>query len=205
MTIRKGEAWGEPGPLPPDGVLARTDREVRAVAEGALVNHGRPPAVGLLGGDLCRTVGGRGDEVRLRSDAAVRLPVDLGHVWLDEREAWFAAHLVARRWWWWGRLFAVVNAQYLGAWDLAPTGHPNDGRLDVVDVSPSMSLRDRLRARSRLPLGTHVPHPAITTRRVTSLDERFDPPLKVWLDGVPEGEVHHLVVKALPDALTVVV
>ena len=29
------------------------------------------PTLGLLGGDLCRTLGGRGDEARLRSRAAV--------------------------------------------------------------------------------------------------------------------------------------
>jgi len=205
VTIRKGEAWGETGPLPDGGVVARSDSDVRAAVEGAR-RAGQPvPAVGLLGGDLCRTVGGRGDEARVRSDTAVRLPVDLGHAWLDGREAWFAAHLVARRSWWRGRLLAVVNAQYLGDWDLAPNGHPNDGRLDVVDVSPSMSLRARLQARRRLPLGTHVPHPAITTRRVTSLEEHLDPPLRVWLDGVAEGEVRHLRVEVAPDALTVVV
>jgi hypothetical protein len=191
--------------LPGEGVLARSDAEARSAVEGAMRQGVPIPAVGLLGGDLCRTVGGRGDEARLRSADAMQLPVDLGHVWLDGREAWFCAHLVARRSWWRGRLLAVVNAQYLGAWDLAPTGHPNDGRLDVVDVADAMGVRDRWQARTRLPLGTHVPHPDITTRRVTSIEEDFEPPLRVWLDGRPEGDVGHVRVECVPDALLVVV
>jgi diacylglycerol kinase family enzyme len=98
-----------------------------------------------------------------------------------------------------------MNAQYLGDWDVAPTGHPNDGRLDVVDASPAFGLRDRWRARSRLLVGTHVPHPGIATRRVRELDEHLDPSLKVWVDGLYEGEVAHLRVECLPDHLTVVV
>jgi diacylglycerol kinase family enzyme len=133
----------------------------------------------------------------------VLVPVDLGRAWLDDREVWFCAHLLARRSWWRGRVLAVMNAQYLGSWDLSPNGHPNDGRLDVVDAGAALGLRDRLRARRRLPLGTHVPHPAIATRRVRALEERFDPPLRVWADGLYEGEVRRLRVECVADALTV--
>jgi hypothetical protein len=204
VTIRKGEPWGTTGALPDGAVVARTDADARLALEAAR-RLGVDAVVGLLGGDLCRTLGGRGDEARLRSPAASRLPVDVGRAWLDGREVVFCAHLVARRSWWRGRLLAVMNAQYLGAWDLAPTGHPNDGRLDVVDVSPEMSLRDRLRARKRLPLGTHVPHPAVATRRVRELDVTFARPLRVWADGLLEGEVTHLRVECAPDALLAVV
>ena len=36
------------------------------------------PTLGLLGGDLCKTLGGPGDEARLRSPEAMTFPVDLG-------------------------------------------------------------------------------------------------------------------------------
>ena len=57
----------------------------------------------------------------------------------------------------------MLNADRIGAWDVAPRAHPNDGQLDVVEVDASMGLRDRWQASRRLATGTHVPHPAIHT------------------------------------------
>ncbi len=204
MTIRKGEDWGTPGALPDGGVLARSDAEVRRLLELAR-REGRPvPAVGLLGGDLCRTVGGRGDEGRIRSDSAVRLPVDVGEALLDGELRRFCAHLVARRGWWRGRAWLAMNAQWLGAWNAAPRAHPGDGLLEVLDAR--VPLNDRLKVRSRLRLGEHLPHPAIATRRVPAAQVALDPPLDVWLDGerVARG-VRSISVRLDPGALTVVV
>src|SRR5687768_11722270 len=137
MPISKGEPWGEPGPLPSHGVIVRSDLEARAVVTAAR-RAGEPvPPLGLLGGDLCRTLGGTGDEARLRSESALQVPIDLGSVLLDGRLHWFVAHLVARRSWLFGRVVVAMNAEHLGGWDVAPSGHPNDGRLDVFDVTMS--------------------------------------------------------------------
>ncbi|HMS87461.1 MAG TPA: hypothetical protein PKE56_03400 [Acidimicrobiales bacterium] len=203
MTIEKGRPWGSAGPLAVDGVVAATDAEVRALVEQAR-QAGRPPAeVGLVGGDLCRTVGGRGDRARLATPAAVRLPVDVAAVTIDGESHWFVAHLVARRSWWRGRVVAVMNAQWIGRWDVAPRSHPNDGLLDLFDGSPS--LDDRWKARRRLITGTHVPHPAIVQRRTDALELELDPPLDVYLDGVKVGRGRHLEIRVEPDALTCVV
>jgi hypothetical protein len=202
MTIERGAAWGLPGRLPAgapvvwdDATLARTARS------GA-------PVVGLCGGDLYRTCGGRpgAGQARMAADDAQHLPVDLGWVRLDGApERPFAAHLVARRSWWHGTLVAVMNAQFLGTWDVAPRGHPNDGRLDVVVVDPAMGVRDRWRARGRLATGTHLPHPAIETRSARSWRIDLPEPLTVWLDGLPVGAASVIEVRCQPDALTVVV
>lgn len=203
MTIEKGRSWGEPGPLAADGVVVRTDAEARAAVEAARRAGGPIPELGLLGGDLCRTVGGRGDEARLRSADAVRLPVDVGSVLVDGRLHRFVAHLVARRSWWRGRVVAVMNAQWIGAWDVAPKSHPNDGLLDVFDGD--LSLDDRWKARRRLLTGTHVPHPGIAQRRVAALQVDFDRPTPVWLDGERVGEARSLAIRIEPDAVTCVV
>jgi diacylglycerol kinase family enzyme len=135
----------------------------------------------------------------------VRVPVDLGAALIDGRLHWFVAHLVARHGWWRGRLVAAMNAEHLGAWDVAPRAHPGDGFLDVVDVSPSFGVGDRLKARSRVRSGTHVPHPLIAERRVPAAQFDLAPPLDVWLDGVRIGPAHSLSVRLEPDALICVV
>ena len=202
MTIEKGEPWGSPGTLPADGLVVRSDAEARAIVERAR-RAGEPvPALGLLGGDLCRTVGGAGDETRLHSDEAVQLPVDLGAVLIDGRLHWFVAHLVARKRWWRGRVYVAMNAEFIGRWDVAPRGHPNDGRLDTFDVT--MSTGERLKARGRLPTGTHLPHPHIKERRVSAAQVEIDG-LDVWLDGERVGPAKSLSIRVEPDAFTVVV
>jgi hypothetical protein len=203
MTIRKGEPWGEPGALPRHGVVVRSDREARDIVTAAR-RAGEPiPPLGLLGGDLCRTLGGTGDEDRLRSPEAMQLPVDLGSVLVDGRLHWFVAHLVARRSWWVGRVVTVMNAQYLGKWDVAPKGHPDDGRLDLLDGSPS--LGQRWQARRRLVTGTHVPHPAIEERRITAVQLDLDRPTPIDLDGEPVGKATTLSIRVEPDALLCIV
>ncbi|NLD78554.1 MAG: hypothetical protein GX643_18040 [Acidimicrobiales bacterium] len=203
MTIEKGAPWGEEGPLAGDGVVVRDDQALRAVVEDAMRSGAPLPEIGLLGGDLCRTVGGRGDAARLRSVDATRLPIDVGRTEIDGVEHWFVAHLVARRSWWRGRVVAVMNAQWIGAWDVAPRSHPNDGLLDVFDGD--LGFDDRIKARHRLPTGTHVPHPGIRQRRVRSLELEFATPTPIHLDGTVAGRVTALSVTLLPDLLTCVV
>lgn len=205
MTIRRGAEWGAQGGLPAGGVVVDGDLAARRVVEATRRAGLSVPPLGLAGGDLCRTLGGRGDRAGLTSDDATRVPVDLGAVLVDGRLHWFVAHLVARASWWRGRIVAAMNAEYLGDWDVAPRAHPGDGRLDVVEVAASMGLADRLRARSRLPAGAHVPHPAISIDRRAAVQIDFDRPTPVWLDGERVGEARRLSVRVEPDALTCVV
>jgi hypothetical protein len=202
MTIEKGQAWGTPGALPTDGVVVRSDAEARAIVEHARRAGDPIPVLGLLDGDLCRTVGGAGDEARLRSAEAVQLPVDVGAVLIDGRLHWFVAHLVARKRWWRGRVYVAMNAEYLGQWDVAPRSHPNDGLLDTFDVT--MSVGDRLKARGRLATGTHLPHRDIKERRVSAVQVDVEG-LDVWLDGERIGPARSLSIRVEPDALQCVV
>ncbi len=203
MTIERGQRWGSAAPLPADGVVVRSDAEVSAVVARALESAAPLPTIGLLGGDLCRTVGGSGDEPRLRSADAVTLPIDVAEVELDGQRKMFVAHVVARRSWWHGEVWAAMNAEWIGDWDVAPRSHPGDGLLDVFDVT--MSIRDRMKARGRLPTGTHLPHPAIDQRRAAAARVEFARPTGVWIDGVKVGDAQSISVRVTGQLVDVVV
>ena len=206
MPITKGGPYGEPGPFPADGIVVRSDAEARHVLEAARKERRPPPVLGLLSGDLHRTLGGsgspRGDEDRLRSNGGVCFPVDLGEVLVDGRLHLFVAHVVARSRLW-TRAFVAMNAQKLGEWNLGPRAHPNDGLLDTYDVHLKPSQLPAVR--SRLHHGAHLPHPGIKERRVGAIQVELERSLTVRVDGEAVGQGRRLAVRVEPDALTVVV
>jgi YegS C-terminal NAD kinase beta sandwich-like domain len=192
MTIRKGEDWGEAVALPPGVVDVATDAEL-----AALVARRDTRPLHLIGGDLLATLGGPGPTSR-------RVPIDVVTIDADGRHMTAIAHVVARsRTWWGGPIVAVMNAERIGAWDAAPRAHPNDGKLDVVEVDASMGVRARWQARLRLPTGIHVPHPAIRMVRVTARTWTFERPLRLWVDGVEHGTVRSLGVAIEPDGASI--
>jgi diacylglycerol kinase family enzyme len=159
--------------------------------------------VRVTAGDLWRTLGR--PTVPVGAVEARLLPVDALRVSLDGGPTTVAvAHVVAHRSWWRGPVAAVMNAQFVGDFDVAPRSHPNDGRADVLQTS-TMPLRQRILARRRLKAGVHVPHPLIDERRVARADLRFVRPLYVWIDGVAAGEASTVTIEVVPDAFTVAV
>jgi hypothetical protein len=200
MTIEKGRQWGEPVSRPHDLAMVSTDAELAAC--DACVGP-----IGLSGGDIYRSIGSPHPRPE-----SIRLPIDRLHVSFDGQSAVAAAHVLLRqrrrwfRWssWWRGHLLAICNADYVGEWNVAPRAHPNDGRFDVVEVI-DMRLRERWAARQRLPLGTHVPHPAIAVRTATNETWEFDRPMQIWIDGVDRGTCMRVAVTIEPDAISIIV
>ncbi|MFZ4721195.1 MAG: hypothetical protein ACOYMR_17335 [Ilumatobacteraceae bacterium] len=202
MTIRKGEPWGEPAELPAEGILAPADDRAASRSVELALEHGQPLVPMFMGGgDLARTMGG-GTPGRLHH-THVRATVDLLQVHADGVDHSAVAHVVARRSWWRGEVVLAMNAQFLGAYDVAPRSHPNDGRVDVLRVDPRMGLRARLQARRRARTGTHLPHPQLAATSVKEWTGDFDPPLRLHLDGTRVGDVRHLRITVVPDALIV--
>ena len=198
MPIAKGDPYGAPGDLPAGGVLVRSDAEAAAALTEARRRRRPFPALGLLGGDLCHTLGGgSGKELH-----GVRFTVDLGEALLDGRLHLFVAHLVARTRLW-TRSFVAMNAQWLGEWNLGPRAHPNDALLDTYDAH--LPLGQLLPVRARLHHGAHLPHPGIKERRTPALQVELERRLPVRLDGVSVGSAKVVSVRVQPDALTVVI
>lgn len=134
------------------------------------------------------------------------LPLDLLRVRIDDRAPILAvAHVVVRNpWWrggaWFGDVLAVMNAEYCGDNDVAPRGHPNDGRAEALVADSRLGLRQRFAVRSRLRNGTHLPHPAIETRSIRSGSWTFDHPQSVIVDGRSAGRARMVAVEVSPDA-----
>lgn len=190
--IRKGEEWGRP--------YTPTGREPVAVDDVSLArllaDDAPPPVVVLLGGDLHRSLGGRA------SQDPVAMPIDVVRVTADGAVRHAVAHVVARRSGWRGRCWVGMNATHLGSWNLGPKAHPNDGLVDVTEGA--LPWRDRLAARRRAPSGTHVPHPALATRRVRRDRWEFDRPIVVRLDGVVWRRARVVEIEVLADRSSVV-
>ncbi len=203
MPIRRGEDWGESGGLGHEGVLVDGDAQARTVIEDARRANRGLPEIGLLGGDLCRTLGGRGDPDAIRSPEAWRFAVDLGAVLLDGRLFWFCAHLVARKRGWAGEALVAMNAAWWGRWNLGPKAHPGDGLLDISHGR--LSTADRLRALRRVGTGDHLPHPQIRYHRTGAFQVVLERPMMVELDGQPVAKASNLSIRLESAALTVVV
>ena len=193
---------GGSGPLPENGVVVATDAELRELVSEIRRDGAELPPVGLLGGDLCRTLGGRGDTARLGTAEATRVTVDIGSVLMDGRLHWFCAHLVAGSLAW-GRVWVAAIAAHHGRWNLAPRAHPGDGLLDVLDAT--LSLGDRLVAKRRLAAGYHVPHPRIDYRRTAAHQIDFPGPTRIRLDHEKVGSARRVSVRVEAAALRVVV
>ena len=170
VTVRRGEDWGRRAARPADVVEVADDAAGAALVDAAGGKVDRPPCSGCSAATSAAPSAAARPSITL-ADEVGEYPVDLGLVVLDGVERAFLAHLVARRSWWRGEVVAAMNAEYLGAWDVAPRGHPNDGRLDVLHVV-DLGVGDRWKAWRRLPTGTHVPHPGIALRPAAAVDPR---------------------------------
>ncbi len=198
MTIRKGSGWGEPARLDPAAPTAADDAEL-----AALVTAGRVEVpIGLLGGDLHRTLGSP-PASRLH-EGGMAYPIDVLEVRLDGREPLLAvAHVVARQGAWWRRQTVVaMNAAFVGSLNLGPKAHPGDGLVDVT--VGRLPWSERRMARDRMRSGSHLPHPALRTRRTARWELELDQPLPVAVDGVPAGTASHIAIAVLADHATVV-
>jgi hypothetical protein len=203
VTISKGSGWGNPGGLAPDSRVVSSDAELRAVVSVQLSAGAPPEPIGLTGGDLHRTIGSPATE-RMWGPDARQYPIDVIEVVLDDRPpSWFVAHLVAGRGpMWLTPTLVAMNGSFLGPANLGPKSHPGDGLIDVT--SGRVPLNDYWGLRSRLGVGTHLPHAGLVTSRVSSLDVSFRRAVSVRLDGVRAGRARQIRCRVLPDAAVIV-
>jgi hypothetical protein len=213
MTIGKGTNWGYPGALSPQSPTFATDAEVSTYLTAHLDKLAIEPTgipvspldvapIGLTGGALWRTIGGPGVVGRYATAEARLYACDLAVAMVDGKRQVFVASLVARNRWW-TEVAVVMNAQDMGAYRFGHRAHPGDALLDVYEAR--IELRDVPKIAKRAKLGSHLPHPGITERRLPNVALTFDRPRQLWLDERRVGMVEQLSVSVVPDAFLVVV
>lgn len=193
MTIRKGEEWGRIDTVPDAAVPAADDASVAAAWSLGVV----PLATG---GNLHSSLGS--PSPKQVGDACMRFPVDALEVTVTasgtaETVVAVSEVVVGR---WMRGDFAVVSAN--GRWaglDIAPRAHPNDGFLHVLSIPRGVRVRQRLAARKRAVLGTHVPHPDITVTRGESFTASNTSRSRLLVDGRRWDRWESVAVRVLPD------
>ena len=203
MTIRRGADWGRLG-TPPEGLpCARSDHEI-----GEHLGDGIT-TIGVRGGDMFATLGG---STSGSLPPTLELPIDVMRIsYKHSRDSELktrvaSSHCVLRSrngrgGWFWGNAVAVMNAQYFGEWDVAPRGHPNDGRVEILEVNARMSVRQRMIARSRMKTGTHLPHPDISVKSVSEFVWSGSA-MSMWIDGAKIGLVQSVEIQVMKDFAT---
>jgi hypothetical protein len=216
--IRPGEPWGRPAEDPPDLEVAGNDAALAAAvaaAPGALVRF-RPTAdsdlalaVGLRTGvgwrpptaevpvDALRVPGGLACNAVVAGTAPDRLGWATAAAAVEvevDGEPWFTGHATT---------VVVANGQFLRGLDLAPRGHPGDGRAEIQVYA--LGRGDRRTMRRRLATGTHVPHPGIPTRAGRIADIRWAGPAALEVDGETRPAVSTLRVEVVPSAFRLLV
>jgi hypothetical protein len=94
----------------------------------------------------------------------------------------------------------LSNSGLLRGRDVLPRAHPNDGFVDVLEVDPKISIRQRAIAWRRSAIGSHLPHPSFRVSR--SIDFQWSgSPAHMIADGVTYKGVVWLQCTVLADAM----
>ena len=168
MVVRRGHNWGSVGSPDPSLPVACDDTHA-----SQLIERGCKEFI-LASGDMARTVGASPPSP---SSSYRRLPIDLVTIGMIDSRGHTStllsmSHCLIRqpcasggilR----GSITVICNAQFLRGRDIAPRGHPNDAKIEVVEFSHDLSLRQRLLVLQKMRTGDHLPHPAIHVRQIS--------------------------------------
>ena len=205
MTISKHLEWGRDILKPEDLVICQDDAAASRLLTGLIGESKHLPIIAIKSSKLARALGTNGAQLESKSMRA--LPFDLIKINFtkssNEKVMVIAiGYALLRNSWWRGEITAVLNTSFIGDWDCAPRSHPNDGKFDVVTVGSQMRPMQRLIASRRLRLGTHLPHPQISTHQATNLELFSSALSNLFVDGQRFAKVSQFSFTLLPDAVT---
>lgn len=186
-------------------MICQDDAAASRLLTGLISESKHLPIIAIKSSKLARALGTNGAQLDSKSMRA--LPFDLIKINFtnssNEKVMVIAiGYALLRNSWWRGEITAVLNTSFIGDWDCAPRSHPNDGKFDVVTVGSQMRPMQRLIASRRLRLGTHLPHPQITTHQATGLELSSNALPNLFVDGQRFAKVSQISFTLLPDAVT---
>jgi hypothetical protein len=168
------------------GAVPGGDREVELDAIAVRAADGADGAVPAVAANMV-VLGTPPDRLgRLSRSVATRIVVD--------GAAWFDGDLTTA---------VVANGQFLRGLDVAPRGHPGDGRLEVQAYHLAPGERRGMRA--RLGSGTHLPHPRIGQQQARRVEIRARRPLALEVDGARHGRVGSIDLEVVAGAFRLLV
>tara|TARA_B100000579_G_scaffold37357_1_gene26116 strand:- start:12579 stop:13190 length:612 start_codon:yes stop_codon:yes gene_type:complete len=176
--------------------VASNEREIIALYESG------ESLIGLQGGDLYESLGGRGaGEIQSDKDT-VGLKLDLGQVVIGQSSYLFASYCkISKPLKPWSTIWAI-NSPIIGHRRISPKSHPADGLLDIVEFS--LSFRQSLKAYKRSTSGDHLPHPNIKTSKKRTYTINARGTGRVVIDGKKITYSKEASVSVIPHAIAVV-
>ena len=176
--------------------VASNEREIIALYESG------ESLIGLRGGDLYESLGGRGVGEREGDKGTVGLKLDLGQVVIGESKYLFASYCkISKPLKPWYTIW-VVNSPIIGHRRISPKSHPADGLLDIVEFS--LSFRQSKKAYKRAKSGDHLPHPQIKTSKKRTYTIKARGKRKVVIDGEKIAYGKEISISIIPHAIAVV-
>jgi len=212
MTIRKLEPYGMPTLRPSNLVARQSDYELAQ----HFTSHERDTPCTVVHGGIAQSLGITGYLKRdVTSHAShldhkmTRVDIDLLQIdyrTVDSGEEGFrlvvAGTLSLQHRTPLSTFLILSNSGYWRERDLLPRAHPNDGFVDVLEVDPNITVRQRTLAWRRSKTGSHLPHPHLRVRRTTDF-HWSGRPSNMIADGVAFDEVVWLKCTVLADAMDI--
>ena len=176
--------------------VASNEKEIIALYESG------ESLIGLQGGDLHESLGGRGVGEREGDEGTVGLKVDLGQLVIGKSNYLFASYCkISKPLKPWYTIW-VVNSPIIDHRRISPKSHPADGLLDIVEFS--LSFRQSLKAYKRAKSGDHLPHPQIKTSKKRTYMIKASGKREVVIDGKKIAYCKEVSISIIPHAIAVV-
>ena len=176
--------------------VASNEREIIALYESG------ESLIGLRGGDLYESLGGRGVGERESDNATVGLRLDLGHLVIGQLNYLFASYCkISKPLKPWYTIW-VINSPIIDGRRISPKSHPADGFLDIVEFS--LSFRQSQKAYKRSKSGDHLPHPQIQTSKKRTYMMKAKGKRKVVIDGKKITYSNEASISVIPHAIAVI-
>lgn len=194
MVIAKGEDWGER--VHKQGVVCtRSDHDV--------FFHFAFP----VKGDIAQTIGSAMQKRTAIKQFSTRvewhqLPFDVIEIDIDGISLQAAAHLRVGHLLW-GECHLLCNVAFYRGKRVFAKSHPNDAKIEVLSMAREMGFRQRIMAFMKVRQGSHLPHPHLKSRQVTSEYFHFNKSMPIFIDGEKIGNATDLRISVIADAINI--